>query len=173
MQTGRCLKVVDTLRWRESRNKILANPWELIDLDLTLLALNDREAIGSVLYFLQNPPPLATYEARFAQVARVAFQELARLDYPPAIGIVRGFRGRGYVPDSVLDVYIAQFGRDVGSLEKLARGSDTAIAALNALARIEATKSLKKIARDRSHPYQSEAKSLLKERGTTTKSSRS
>lgn len=151
--------------WRERRTKVTGYPWDCIDIDLVLLALNDREAIGSVTGFLQNPPPLATYEARFAGVARAGVQELARLDYPPAIGLLRGFRGKGYLPDPILDVYIAQFGRDFGSLEKLARESDTATAALNALARIDATKSLQRIARDRSHPFRSEAKSLLMQQG--------
>jgi hypothetical protein len=157
--------------WYERRMKLMAYPWDRIEVDLELLVLDDRASIEWVMGFLQSPPPLATYEARFAGVARVGVEQLARLDYRPATGLFRRFRGQGYVPDSILDVYIAQFQRDLGSLEKLARESDTGITALNALSRIDATSSLQKIARDRSHPFQSEAKSLLKQKGTTTSKS--
>ena len=154
--------------WYERRMKLMDYPWDRVEVDLELLALNDRAAIDSVMGFLQNPPPLQTFEARFAGVARVGIQELACLDYRPASGLLRTFRGRGYVSDSMLDVYIAQLERDVGSLEKLARESDTAITALDALARIDATTALQRIARDQSHPFRSEAASRLKQRRTTT-----
>jgi hypothetical protein len=154
--------------WYERRMKLMAYPWDRIEVDLKLLALNDRASIDWVIGFLQSPPPLATYEARFAGVARVGIEELARLDYRPASGLLRRFRGQGYVPDSILDVYIAQFGRDVGSLEKQARESETAIAALSALARIDATSSLQRLGTNRSYPFRSEAKALLKQRKATS-----
>jgi hypothetical protein len=157
-QTLSLLGQVDAARaaalWREWRDSPARTAWQRGYADSLRLSLGDRDAVSGLVTFLRESldAPRATPD-RPDYLIEEAAAALIRIDHRPARSLLEKWRARGALKTGLFDIGVAQLGRDSAELERLARESNMAGAAIEALGLINARDVLKRLADDPEYKY--------------------
>ena len=140
--------------WREWRNAPGRTQWEQARADVTRLQLGDRDAVGDIVTFLrQSPDSWGDNRGGLGYVVTEAAAALIQVDHRPALNLLNRWRDQGFLPNDGFAIGLARLGRNAPALEKLARESQQASAAVQALGFIGARDQLQRLANDSEYKY--------------------
>jgi hypothetical protein len=126
------------------------------------LGLGDTDAVSGAVTYLRNAleSPRNKPDGPEYLVDELA-AALIRVDHRPALSLLEKWRARGALHGGLFDIGLAQLGRNSTALERLARDSQQASAAVEALGFVNARDALKRLADDPNYKYRSWAMNEL------------
>ena len=153
------------LLWREWRDSPSRTRWQQGYADSLRLGLGDTDAIsGAVTYLRVSLDTLPDKANRSDYLIEELAVALIRVDHRPALSLLEKWRTRGELKTGLFDIGLAQLGRDATELERLARESNMAGAAISALGFVGAMDPLKRLADDANYKYRYLAMNELEKR---------
>jgi hypothetical protein len=151
--------------WREWRDSPGRTRWQQGYADWLRLGLGDTDAIsGAVTYLRVSLDTLPDKADRSDYLIEELAAALIRVDHRPALSLLAKWRTRGALKTGLFDIGLAQLGRNSTELERLARESNMAGAAISALGFVGARDPLKRLADDANYKYRYLAMNELEKR---------
>jgi hypothetical protein len=150
--------------WRNWRDSPGRTTWQQGYADWRRLELGDTDAIPGAMTFLRESLKTTRKTVRPDYLVDELAAALIRVDHRPALSLLEKWRDKGALHGGLFDIWLAQLARDPAKLERLARESEQASAAIGALGFVNARDALQRLAEDPNYKYRYWAMNELEKR---------